>query len=916
MAGFGRWTTEIETVLSRLLGDTPVREVVDVHGLAKAVSPVFIGLELYVGVHPEGADEALAALEERAGLVGALDQPGPLAPGVPYAPLCVASAGAAEPALGRAAAPDRNQTARCRVEHSNCPAGVRSPPAYDFGGSTMTLGSTRPVLAALSGTLLLALLGSACTSGGEGKSDKPAAKTTKPPALKQLWKADFPSGHPGTGSVGVTWHHEKTVVIKERDELLGYSADDGKRLWKVAPPPGSDGICALSTDVNDKGVGAVLFRRGNLCDLLAPLDVRVGTLQWQRPLKVDPKEQPERADHRGLSVSDKAVTLDLVCGDLRRYDIKRGKELSSPLKRDRRCAHEVEHDGSVIAALNDPVDADTPEDRGTGFIPPQDGKAAFQLYDANSGKQLWNRPVERLGSDMQKLITTRPLTLQTEERGRVNVRSYDDKGKPKAVIGKTGDLDVEAVGDGLLIGSYANKSKLHAFDLNSGKELWTRPKSEFTPQGVQRGGLLTTRLVKQGERPAPTALWVTRHDLRDPDKQRMLGAVSAKTGQVAPVGWHEDRLYVERRRAGAQGIRLEVYALPEKGENTRYQGTTVGHRSTESEQGWRKGDLRPNKVEDVCEAVSREALRGMGIRGTDLPPPANCGWSERYDPRHVKRTVQVTVTAHRADGSDSNVEKAKQEFTKVATAKNLPASLKPVPGLGKDSRARTWMNANTHSSSVNVLARHRNVTVHVSARNEAALAHHSARVSPSHQVEQGALQATADVLRKLGAKASAPEVPDQGTAGVSKVEPICAAVHGEAVGMVPGSEAEDITSEFNEEPRQSGCYWGTDRRLSEDLTVHAHALPGSAASGRGAVAEAKEKFARWRPKATAVKGLGDEAKVEHHDFEKGRSLSHCLLVRKDNLLVYLDYQRWQHPSKATMDEEIKRVARKVLSAYQ
>lgn len=780
----------------------------------------------------------------------------------------------------------------------------------------MALGSRRPILAALSGTLLLALLGSACTSGGDGKSDKPAAKTATPPALKKLWQADFPSDRPGTGGVGVTWHHEKTVVTQQSGELMGYSADDGKRLWKVAPPPGTDGICAVSTNVNDNGIGAVLFQRGKRCDLLAPVDVRVGTLQWRRPLKVDPNDRLDRTDQRGLSVSDKTVALDLFCGELRRYDIKRGKELSSPLKRDRRCAHEVEHDGSVIAALNDPEDADTPDDRGTGWIPPQDGKAAFQLYDASSGKQLWSRPVGRMGAEMQKLITTQPLTLQTKERGHINVRTYDDKGKPKADIGKTGDLNVETVGEGLLIGSYPNQSRLHAFDLNSGKQLWTRPKSDFTPQGVQGGGLLATRLVRQGKSPLPTALWVTRHDPRDPDKQRMLGAISAKAGLVVPLGWHEDRLYVERRPAGADGIRLEVYALPEKGENTRYQGTTVGFEGTDSAKGWRKGDLRPHKVEDACEAVSHQALRRMGIRSTDLPPPADCGWSDLYDPYHVKRTVQVTVTAHKADGSDSNVDEAKSEFAALATKGNLPANLKPVPGLGADSRAVSRMNADTYSSSVDVLARHRNVTVHVVARNEDSRGQQSAHISPPHQVEQGALQATAQVLKRLGAKASAPAAPEQATAGARKVEPVCAAVRGEAAGMVPGSKPEDVTSEFNEEPRQSGCYWGTDRRLSEGLTVNVYALPGSAVSGKGAIEQTKDRFALWRSKVTSVKGVGDEAKADHTAYVKGRSRTHSLLVRKDNLLVHVEYQRWQYPSKATMEEETKRVARKVLSAYE
>lgn len=78
-AGLGRWTAEIETVLSRVLTDTPFGEFVDVPGLAKAVSAAFVGLELYDGVDPEGADEALVALEQLAALVGALDELGPVA---------------------------------------------------------------------------------------------------------------------------------------------------------------------------------------------------------------------------------------------------------------------------------------------------------------------------------------------------------------------------------------------------------------------------------------------------------------------------------------------------------------------------------------------------------------------------------------------------------------------------------------------------------------------------------------------------------------------------------------------------------------------------------------------------------------------------------------------------------------------
>ncbi len=77
-AGLSSWTEELEHVLSRVLANTPLAEFVDTGGLAKAVSAGFIGLELYEGVDPQGAEQAFAALDQLADLVGTLDQLGPV----------------------------------------------------------------------------------------------------------------------------------------------------------------------------------------------------------------------------------------------------------------------------------------------------------------------------------------------------------------------------------------------------------------------------------------------------------------------------------------------------------------------------------------------------------------------------------------------------------------------------------------------------------------------------------------------------------------------------------------------------------------------------------------------------------------------------------------------------------------------
>jgi AcrR family transcriptional regulator len=73
------WTAEVENVLERVLRDSPLADITDIAGVARAVSASFIGLELYDGIDPEGAARALDALERLAVLVEVVDDLGPIA---------------------------------------------------------------------------------------------------------------------------------------------------------------------------------------------------------------------------------------------------------------------------------------------------------------------------------------------------------------------------------------------------------------------------------------------------------------------------------------------------------------------------------------------------------------------------------------------------------------------------------------------------------------------------------------------------------------------------------------------------------------------------------------------------------------------------------------------------------------------
>ncbi len=72
------WSRQVRDVLDRVLADSPVADLVDTEGLAHLVSAGFIGIELYDVADAAGAARAIDTLETIGGLVGILDDLGPV----------------------------------------------------------------------------------------------------------------------------------------------------------------------------------------------------------------------------------------------------------------------------------------------------------------------------------------------------------------------------------------------------------------------------------------------------------------------------------------------------------------------------------------------------------------------------------------------------------------------------------------------------------------------------------------------------------------------------------------------------------------------------------------------------------------------------------------------------------------------
>jgi hypothetical protein len=61
------------------MASTPLGDLADAPGLARAVSAAFVGLELFEGVDPAGAQAALNALDQLGVLVEVVEDLGPVA---------------------------------------------------------------------------------------------------------------------------------------------------------------------------------------------------------------------------------------------------------------------------------------------------------------------------------------------------------------------------------------------------------------------------------------------------------------------------------------------------------------------------------------------------------------------------------------------------------------------------------------------------------------------------------------------------------------------------------------------------------------------------------------------------------------------------------------------------------------------
>ncbi|MEO3755014.1 PQQ-binding-like beta-propeller repeat protein [Streptomyces sp. B6B3] len=354
----------------------------------------------------------------------------------------------------------------------------------------------RTWLVVLGGALsaLLVAVGVVLVNGDTGDEELTGGGPSAPPegdaVLEALWRTtpvDVGEADLGEDFQRV-WASDRVVVLLTNAGVWGHDPESGEDLWRLEHPEGGHLVpCATSEDMNDQGVGAVLFRpEGRTsCTVLAAVDTGRGEVMWSEEL---PSTDNDPDEDVPATVGERAITVDLEGWGLptpRRFAVADGEELPE------------------LPGGEDCVRASTPfwdisGERAIvrgGCQVAGEVEGRLTVYDTETGDELWTRSVEdRRSVTDGSVVTGEPLILMTPDSFQV----YDDDGDVRSEIPRESRADLEAgsdeydaayetseyhLADSLLITRSRNSDEepdiIRGFDVETGEELWER---EF-PEG-------------------------------------------------------------------------------------------------------------------------------------------------------------------------------------------------------------------------------------------------------------------------------------------------------------------------------------------------------------------------------------------------------------------------------------------------
>ncbi|MEU9078079.1 PQQ-binding-like beta-propeller repeat protein [Kitasatospora sp. NPDC048538] len=334
-------------------------------------------------------------------------------------------------------------------------------PAPNANGGTTTSGGTTggvtdaPTVDGTTG-------GSSTGGGGGGKASYNIA-----------WNAAKATTGDGSSQMLGIWGTDKLAVRADSTGIKAYNTSDGKEAWTIAVPGGSKELCTASYASNSKNIAAVSFNTGDSdCSTIGAVDLAQGKLLWTVKVSNDRMSSPT------LSVTDKVVAIGgNVVGGL---NIDNGAAVWQFQPRDKDCSLYGRAAGSQIAV----------SDRCYGGSGP---KSQLVVVDSDTGKTT-SSPITLTGTieRIDKVVQDQPLVLlmssgpngdyilpfdKSNKPG--NQMSVKEPGADSLRLSGQADAYTQNVVSGTTL--YAqisgSKSGINAYDLTTGKRIWSTASS-------------------------------------------------------------------------------------------------------------------------------------------------------------------------------------------------------------------------------------------------------------------------------------------------------------------------------------------------------------------------------------------------------------------------------------------------------
>ncbi|MFI2610002.1 PQQ-binding-like beta-propeller repeat protein [Kitasatospora sp. NPDC018619] len=303
-------------------------------------------------------------------------------------------------------------------------------------------------------------------NGGTGNGPTSAAKGG---AFTVAWSAPKPANSDSSNQMLGIWGTDKLAVRVDSTGIRAYNLADGKEAWTIPVPAGSKELCTASYGANSKGVAAVSFNTGDSdCSTVGAVDLAQGKLLWSVKVSADRMSSPT------LSVTENVVAVGgNAVGAL---NVATGQPAWQYQPRDKDCILRGKAAGTQIAV----------SDRCYGTSGP---KSQLVIVNAETGKAA-STPITLTGSieEVDSVIQDKPLVLLMSSGPQGDyILPFDKDNKPGnqmsvkepgsdslRLSGQDEALTRNVVsGSTLYVQVSGTKAGINAYDLNTGKRLWS-----------------------------------------------------------------------------------------------------------------------------------------------------------------------------------------------------------------------------------------------------------------------------------------------------------------------------------------------------------------------------------------------------------------------------------------------------------